>query len=179
MKSGFKLTVEGQYFVKTSDKGKILKQYKFQINLPSMDRALSIIKHKILKKVLPKLYSDYFTYRTHFITNVEPFGEAEVVGQNIWQMNEEKLKNFIQDKNLPIKLRLYPTLLSLRQAIELAVKEPDRFLFVQDRTEKTFEEDQALISLNPELFSPELTKEEAATDASLNPDTNLLDKLDL
>ena len=72
--SGYKITVEGQYYVALGEgKGKGLKRYKLDINLPSMDSALSVIKNKILDPILSKLYIDYVSYRTHNITNVRPF----------------------------------------------------------------------------------------------------------
>jgi hypothetical protein len=151
--SGFKVTVEGMYFVSVGEgKGKGVRQYSFDINLPSMDCALSIIKNKILDVVLAKKYPDYVSYRTHNIVNVVPFGNVPNARLNIWQMNRPTVESYVFENSLPVKLELYPTLMDLRNAVDMAERDPDRFARVQKQTEEDFKLTNALRELNPEMY---------------------------
>lgn len=176
MLSGYELTIEGQYYITLGDnKGAGLKRYKFKIKLPTMDCALSIIKGKILDVVLPKLYPNYTTYRTHNITNVLPFGNAVEARLNIWQMNRQTVESFIQENELPVITKLYPELMKLREAVEMAQADPDRFARVQKETEKDYKLTTALRELNPELY--QLPEEDAMgqeTPKTENPVEDLL-----
>lgn len=183
MLSGYKITVEGQYFVAMGERKKGVKQYKLNINLPTMDCALSIIKNKILDVVLPKLYSDYTSYRTHNITNVEPFGNVPQNRADLWQMNRQTVESYIHEGELPVKAHIYPTLMGLRQAVQMAEADPDNFAKVQEQTEKDFKLTEQLRELNPELYAlPEENNMGQQTDAQAEPDDkteseNLLERL--
>ncbi len=153
MQSGFTVTIEGQYFYSVGEgKGKALKKYSFDINLPTMNAALSIIKNKLLDKILSKKYEDYVTYRTHFITNVKPFGEVGYAKVEIWQMNRPDLIAYAREKELPLKFDIYPGLMELRNAVEMAESDPDRFERIQKDAEAEFEFTTTLRELNPELY---------------------------
>lgn len=153
MLSGYTVTVEGQFFVAVGGgKGRGLRRYRFDVKLPTMDSALSIIKNKILDMVLMRKFEDYVTYRTYNIVNVVPFGKATDAKLTVWQMNRNALEKYIRENELPVKSKLYPVLTSLREATEMAEREPDRFLRVQEQTEKDFKLTNALRELNPELY---------------------------
>ncbi|MDP7429980.1 MAG: hypothetical protein QGG97_00360 [Flavobacteriales bacterium] len=158
MKSGYKITVVGQYYVHAGERRKTLKSYRFAIKLPSMDCALSVIKNKILDTVLPKLYSDYAGYRTHDIVDVEAFGDIAPAKAELWQMNRATIISYIQENELPVLEEIYETLMELRQAVEMAEADPDRFKRVQEEKEKDFKLLGELRSLNPELFPEADTK---------------------
>lgn len=183
--SGYKITVEGQYFVVAGEKRKSLSSYKFDINLPTMDSALSIIKNKILDTILPKLYSDYAGYRTHHITNVEPFGNVTQAKAVLWQMNRPTILSYIQENELPVKHRIYETLMELRQAVEMAEADPDNFLIKQEEKEKDFNLTSTLRELNPELYvsKEKQPKDEAEKlpkeDAFLTPDEQSIKPADV
>ncbi len=152
--SGYRITVEGQYFVATGEgKGKAIKRYNIVINLPSMDCALSIIKNKILNVVLAKKYPDYVSYRTHEIIDVKPFGNVTQVTATLWQMNRETVESYIHENELPVKAHIYETLMALRQAVEMSESDPDNFLLTQEKAEKDFKLTQSLRELNPELYA--------------------------
>ncbi len=153
MQSGFTVTLEGQYFYSVGEgKGKALKKYSFDINLPTMVAALSIIKNKLLDKILSKKYEDYVTYRTHVITNVKPFGEVGYAKVEIWQMSRPDLIAYAREQELPVKFDIYPALMELRNAIEMAESDPDRFDRLQKDAEEEFEFMSTLRELNPELY---------------------------
>ncbi len=129
--SGFNLTVEGDYFV-TDGQNKGLRRYSFDVKLPSdtnMMEALSIIKNSILDRVLKKNYDDYISYRTYQITRVQPFGDAKMEGVfRLWSSSRYEVESYIRKEELPIKVKYYPSLMNLREAVQLA--EADEILFI-------------------------------------------------
>ncbi len=151
--SGFTVTVEGDYFVAVGDNKKGLKRYSFDFNLPSMTAALSIIKNKVLNKMLKKLFNDYVSYRTYNITKVVPFGGAKVTGSfDIWSSSRDEVESYIRKEELPVKLKYYPSLMGLRDAVQLAQSDPDRFLLNQKELEEDFAFTESLRALNPEMY---------------------------
>ncbi len=150
--SGFEVTVEGTYFVKEGkDKG--LRSYSFNFKLPEMEAALSIIKNKVLDRVLKKKYEDYVSYRTYQITNVKPFGDARLVGGfDLWSSSRDEVEKYIRKSELPVKLKYYPTLMSLREAVQLVEADESRFLLNQAQLEKDFEFTESLRALNPDMY---------------------------
>ncbi|MBT5303850.1 MAG: hypothetical protein HOL31_02070 [Candidatus Scalindua sp.] len=151
--SGYTISVEGQYFVGAGEGKRTLSNYKFDINLPSMDSALSIIKNKILPVILPKMYPDYLMYRTHDIVDVKPFGNVAQAKAVLWQMNRPTIISYITENELPVNVEIYETLMELRQAVEMAEADPDNFLIVQGKAEKDFKLLSGIKSLNPDLFA--------------------------
>ena len=159
--SGYKITVEGQYFVVAGENRKSLKSYHFDINMPSMDSALSVIKNKILDVILPKLYPDYAGYRTHNIVDVQPFGNVPRNKAELWQMNRPTVISYINEYELPVIEHIYETLMELRQAVQMAEADPDNFQRVQADKEKDYKLTSELRILNPDLYSkPEEEKEQ-------------------
>jgi hypothetical protein len=149
--SGYTITVEGQYFVKTGEKGRALKSYSFDINLPSMDSALSVIKNHILDKVLRKKYPDYCGYRTHDIVNVKAFGNVAQAKAVLWQMNRPTVISYIREQELPVKEHIYEKLMDLRQAVESCEADLANYLRIQDKREEEYNLLKGIAGLNPEL----------------------------
>lgn len=167
MLSGYKVTVEGQYFVSAGNKQKTLSQYKLDVNLPTMDRALSIIKGKILDLFLPKKYPDYSGYRTHQITNVVAFGNVAQAKAVLWQMNRPTILSYIKENELPVNDAIYDTLMELREAVELAETDPDRFLRFQASKEKDYKLTSQLRELNPDFYTKD--EEDAPVELEATP----------
>lgn len=167
-KSGYKITVGGQYYVASGDKGKALKSYEFEINLPSMDRALSVIKGHVLDRVLSSMYPDYVRYRTHIILDVVPFGNVTQAKAHIWQMNRPTVISYIRENELPVNTEIYKTLMSLREAVTSAEADVDNFLRIQAKKEKEFATVKDIMDLNPEMYSdPE--EDASASPSDLKP----------
>ncbi len=150
--SGFDLTIEGDYFV-TDGRHKGLKRYSFDFKLPSMDSALSIIKNKVLDNMLKKIYPDYVSYRTYEITRVQPFGSAKLAGFDLWSSSRDEVENYIRKSELPVKVKYYPTLMGLREGVQLAEADLDRFLLNQEKLEEDFAFTKQLRELNPEMYN--------------------------
>lgn len=150
--SGFKVTVQGQYYARAQGeiKGKILKDYRIQVILPNSERALSIIKHKLLGRMLPKAYSDYISYRTHTIVEmIDLSGRTKTSKLNM--MSKEDIANYVAKAALPVQTGTYGDILELRQAVVDAETDPQGFL---KRDAKRLEDrklDQTLMLLNPDL----------------------------
>lgn len=172
--SGFEVTVEGDYFV-TDGRNKGLKRYIFNFKIPSMDSALSVIKNKVLDMVLKKKYSDYISYRTYIITKVTPFGTAKISGAfDLWSSSRDEVERYIRKSDMlvvdgkslgTLKVKFYPTLMGLREAVQLAEADPDRFLLNQAKLEKDFIFTESLRALNPEMYEE---NEDAPTEDLLN-----------
>ncbi len=164
MVGGYNITVRGTYYKSVSGggKGKELSSYTFDVKLPSMDSALSVIKNKILNSVLSKKYSDYVSYRTHEITNVVPFGKIKAVNLSVWQMNRNALEDYIAEGKLLVKPHLYPELLELRRAVSMCEQDISRFENHQNKVEEDFELTSSIRALNPELYENASPKSEEA-----------------
>lgn len=159
--SGFEVTVEGDYFV-TDGKNKGLERYAFNFKLPSMDSALSVIKNNVLDLVLKKRYTDYVSYRTYQITKVVPFGTAQVLGFDLWSASRDEVEKYTRKRELPVKIKYYPTLMALREAVILAESDEDRFLLNQAKLEEDFKFTEQLRILNPDMY---VEAEEVVEDA--------------
>jgi len=153
MLNGYRVTVAGEFFYSAgSGKGKLTKNYEVEINLPSMDSAMSVIKGRILETVLRKKYPEYSTYRTHEIRNVVPFGNAAPARADLWQMSREMVESYVNENNLPVICKIHPTLMALREAVQACESDVDAFLVSQEQVKKDFELTEQLRELNPELY---------------------------
>lgn len=155
-REGFKVTVQGQYYARAQGeiKGKVLKNYKIQVILPCAERALSIIKHKVLGRKLPKLYPDYVAYRTHTILEIlDLSGRTKTNKLNM--MSKKDIASYVAKAELPVQVDTYESILELRQAVVDCETDEKGFL---KRDAKRLEDrrlDQTLLSLNPELRDEE------------------------
>ncbi|MCP4990968.1 MAG: hypothetical protein GY928_34455 [Colwellia sp.] len=166
--SGYKVKVEGEYIASTVSKGKVIQNYSVEVNLPTMDCALSILKGKVLPKVLSKRYKDFVRLRSQHIMQATPFGDVVPTKAVLWQMNEKTIHSYIKENSLPVKPHLYENLLALRTAVQLAEDDPDRFARKQGKLEKDFKVDSGLRALNPEFYDND--SEPTSQDALTNPE---------
>jgi len=66
----YRITVEGDYYSAAAGGGNVLRLYKLDFLLPSLDSMLSVIKSKLLLSKLRNTYSDARAYHTHTITAI-------------------------------------------------------------------------------------------------------------
>ncbi len=152
---GYKVTVEGQYLVFASgdSKRKELRRYLIEVNVKKMEGALSVIKNKLLEPALRKKYSDYVSFRSHSITEIVPLSKANAnITPTLDTMGSEAMKQYIEDKDLPIRVDLYSDLPSLKKAIQDCEADEDSFLVTQDLLEDRVAEDNDLAELNPDVL---------------------------
>ena len=165
---GFKVLVEGEYYCATDTPGrKQAVRYSLHVILPDIKCALSVIKNKLLNKLLTKKYPDYIAYRTHRIVHVENLNNpgAVIPGITLREMDRGQIKDYIAQKELPVKLEAFPELDALREAVQLAETNPDEFEILQAAAAKDVKLNESLANLNEGLDDKSekpLTKEEMA-----------------
>ena len=149
------VTVEGDYFSLASDDGrkKNKKRYKIEARVASPDGALSLIKNKLLNRILAKQYPDFHTFRTHEITQITDLNRKPLIGYtNVRLMDFNQIAAYVKDNRLPLRLELYTDLGTLRQMVFLAETNKKEFAIKQSQLEKEVKEDKLLAELNPDLF---------------------------
>lgn len=150
---GFRVTVEGDFYVQdASGKGKELRKYKVDVNVITMDSALSVIKNKLLAKALTRKYPGFLNFRTHTITNVDALDGASLAGSlTILEMNRDQIAAYIESKKLPVNMKVYPEMPDLRDAIRFAETTPKLYPEYERKVSKENKENEDLKKLNPEL----------------------------
>lgn len=175
-KKGFLVTVEGQYYARAQGeiKGKILKNYKIKVVLPTAERALSIIKHKVLGRKLPKVYPDYVSYRTHTIVAiVDLSGRTKTDKLNM--MSREDIAVYVSNAGLPVQVDTYESILELRQAIADCETDRKGFLVRDKRRLEDRQLDQTILAMNPDLVDDTEIKDltDDGASATSAPDTEV------
>ncbi len=153
--TGCLVTVEGAYFALAGrvDRKKVKKPYRIQVRVAAPEGALSVIKNKLLDKVLAKKYPDYHTYHTHEITEITDLKGQPLLGYtNVRIMNFNQIADYVRANNLPLKLELYTELDTLRTMVFLAETNEPEFYRKQIILESEAREDAVLALLNPDLF---------------------------
>lgn len=149
---GFEITVIGEYYTLSETVGKKkLLPYTLKVNLPSMDSALSVIRNKLLPKLLKAKYPGYIAYRTHQIIDVKNLDSpGHVPGLTPREMNHEQLIEYVASKELPVNIEAFPELDNLRKAVDLAETRPDEFKIFQEESLKDVKLEKELKERNPE-----------------------------
>ena len=153
---GFKVKVVGEYYARSEVLGekRVVKQYEFEANIPSLNAALSTVKNKLLTPVLSKKHADYIMYRTYHITEITPLDEAskaQMKKVEIAYMDRASLVDYIQENHLPVDSRLYPDLFKLRVAVQEAKTDPDAYLKKLELRRADLEMELKISELNPGL----------------------------
>ncbi len=154
--NGFLVTVEGDYFgaPRSGERKKEKFPYRIQVKVPTPEGALSLIKNKLLDKVLRRNYDNYFAYRTHQLVSI-----TQVDGSKVYGLTDPRLMDFndlaqyVKQNNLPLKLELYTDLGYFRTMVHLAQTNQREFLNKQATLQKDCEEDRLLAELNPEILN--------------------------
>lgn len=152
----FKVKVVGQYYARPASGGKekILRNYEFEANIPTLTAALSTVKNKLLDPFLSKKYPDYEGYRTYHITQITPLDEKSRQEMNRVEpmyMDRQSLVNYIVEHNLPVDSRLYPDLFKLRVAVQDAKTDVKSYLKKLERRRADLEMDLQIAKLNPAM----------------------------
>ncbi len=152
--NGFLVTVEGDFFgaSRSGDRKREKYPYRIQVKVPSPEGALSLIKNKLLDKVLRRNYDNYFAFRTHQLVSITQLDGSKVYGLTDPRlMDFNDLAAYVKQNNLPLKLELYTDLGYFRTMVHLAQTNQREFLIKQANLAKDSEEDKLLAELNPEL----------------------------
>ncbi len=153
--NGCLVTVQGNYFALAGsvDRKKVKKPYRVTVRVAAPEGALSVIKNKLLDRVLTKLYEDYHTYHTHEITGITDLEGRPLMGYtNVRIMDFNQIAAYVHTNQLPLKLELYTDLDTLRTMVFLAETNRKLFHTKQIVLEREAKEDAVLAELNPDLF---------------------------
>lgn len=151
---GFSVTVEGLYLKPSTEiPGKRMKEkYSINVVLQTMDCALSVIKNKLLDRMLKVKYPGAISYLTHEITNVKPLSDDTPVPNNVAYMGLPKLRALVQDREMPVDLEFYgDDLKNLRAAVTDFILNPVGFKEREGKRMEEVKSDRELLKLNPEL----------------------------
>jgi len=176
-KKGYRVIVQGDYYAAAPGRGKIIKRYKVDVMLPSMECALSVIKNKLLNAILKNKLGDYLNFRTHEIVSYEAVGGAEnPTSVPIQIMNRPELLQYIVDQGLPVKPKDFIEISDLRAAILYAVQDPKGYeeKFIDKRADA--KQNRALKDLNPDLVDNTEGVEDLTKDKS-NPLQKRVDEI--
>lgn len=148
---GYAVTVEGLYSVVSTDVPgrKVQRSYTIVCNLPSLEGALSVIKNKLLDKMLRMKYPGYVTYHTHEIVDVKPLSANEPLSDNVAYMTLEQLVAYVKSYKVPISLPDYANdVKNIRAAVVDFILNPKDFAVREARRLASIKEDRALEELN-------------------------------
>ena len=164
LQKGFKVKVVGEYYARSQAVGKekIIKNYEFEANIPSLTAVLSVVKNKLLAPVLKKLHEDYVMYRTYHIIQITPLDEKSKIQMNkmeVAYMDRNSLVIYITDNALPVESRFYPDLFKLRVAVQEAKIDPASYLKKLELRRADLEMDLEIDKLNPGLHDRPETPE--------------------
>ncbi len=153
--NGYLIVVEGDYFGSASeyDRKREKFPYRITVKVPSPEGALSLIKNKLLDRVLRRKYDNYHTWRTHQLVSITNLDGSKVHGLSDPRlMDFNDLADYVHRNKLPLKLELYTDLGYMRTMVYLAETNQHEFLIKQENLQREHEEDIELARLNPELY---------------------------
>lgn len=154
MDTFFTVELHGEYFA-NNGKEKVLRPYTASFRLPSADKALGVIKGKLLPPFLMKKDPSFTGIYTHIIDNISCQGRKLNPNEiPVRFQNKEQLKEYIKFHSLGIDVEEYGSVGLLRDHVRMAKEEPENFPKVQaDFVEKKLEE-KALYDLNADVLGP-------------------------
>ncbi len=158
---GYLVEVKGDYFGTASEYDRKREKYPYRITVkvPRPEGALSLIKNKLLDKVLRRNYSNYHSWRTHQLVSITNLDGSKVHGLTDPRlMDFNDLAAYVHKNNLPLKLELYTDLGYMRTMVYLAETNQHEFLIKQENLQREHAEDVALAKLNPEIYGSQGSK---------------------
>jgi hypothetical protein len=148
---GYAITVEGKYTVACTDvPGKKRdERYSLVVNVPELEGALSLIKNKLLDKMLRMKYPGYITYLTHEIVGSKPLTTDTPPAANVAYMNLDDLRSHATRERMPIAVDQYgDDVKALRAAVVDYILNPKGFEEREKVRLASVLEDKALSALN-------------------------------
>lgn len=145
-----KCYVEGEYYARPkSGAGLTTKPYSIEVFIREEDvpkGPLHIVKKFLLDKTLRAQFKDYKRFRTHKLLKVEYQDEQKQSRQqqtNILTMDEQGLRDYCEELDLPVEFELFLDINELRNAIKMAKEDPEKFKIHQDAIREQRGEDLA------------------------------------
>ena len=150
---GYAVTVRGDYYAPAVDfpGKKVKKPYQVTVNLPSLDAAMSVIKHKLLDAAVRRKHADFIGVRTHEIVGAVPLSAETAESNHLQFMNRERLTSYIRDHAVPLDSASYPDVVVLRSAVIDYTLNPAGFEKREAARQAERRASDELAALNPEL----------------------------
>lgn len=150
---GYAVIVRGEYYAAHPDfQGKNLaKPYEIEVNLPSLDKAMSVIKNKLLAPMLKKKFSDYVRYRTYKVADVRPLSPSMPPAKNLKFAAREALVEYATENRVPIDTNDYPDTEILREALVDFALNPKGFVEREKQRQADRKETAELAAMNPDI----------------------------
>lgn len=98
-----------------------------QFETTSFKNFLGIMKKKLLPRVMPSHFKDFYKIHTLYIDNVEMLEGSETFKLPIKLMNRGQLKTYLLEKQIPLNADDYLDIADLKSDIELYIEAPRRF----------------------------------------------------
>lgn len=150
---GYKILVRGQYYAVAPDTQgkKVHKPYSIEVNVPSLDKVLSVLKNKLLPALLPRKYPEFTGLRTYNVVEVTPLSPASPPSTNLSFAPREVLEQYAQEHRVPINLEDYKDLVVLRATLVDFAYNPKGFEEREAKRRKDRAETAELAEMNPDL----------------------------
>ena len=166
--AGYEITVVGDYLAWEGGSNigagkKVKRPYSIKVRLATLDAALSVIKQKLLDRMLRATYPDYADYLTHVIDHVEPLSDDMPPPDNVLHMSYVQLVEVVRAKKLPLQPAEYMDDVSaLRAAVADCLlnpgRSPDELAKREDARRAERQQEAKLMALNPVLLPPQQKK---------------------
>ncbi len=159
--NGYLVLVEGDYFGTATEYDRKREKYPYSVTVkvPRPEGALSLIKNKLLDKVLRRNYPNYHAWRTHQLVSITNLDGSKVHGLSDPRlMDFNDLAAYVRKHKLPLKLEFYTDLGFLRKMVYLAETNQHEFHIKQGNLEREYREELELKRLNPEIYSSQGSK---------------------
>ncbi len=116
---GYRVRVQGEYLAEApGGKGKVAKPFEIEVNLPSLDGALSVIKNTILARAVKKKYPDAIKPRgAGRIVHAHPLTPSTPQTRNLQYMDHDNLVLYVKQVGAPLDPSDYPDVVDLRDAV--------------------------------------------------------------
>jgi hypothetical protein len=116
---GYEVLVRGEYHARLDEKRKVAKPFELTVKLPALDKALSVLRRKLLPVLLTKKDPQFVAVRTADIVDVKPLSPTTPESQNLQFMSRPKLLQYIAEYSVPLDPRLdeYKDTVALRDAV--------------------------------------------------------------
>lgn len=153
--AGYEVKVRGSYFGRSKEGNhvKIKKEYAVTVNLPSLDKAMSVLKNDLIDAAVLNEYPDCASVRTINIDSALPRSPLTPKSSNLQFMDHGQLSGFAKVRAVPIDLADYGDAVNLRDALIDFVQNPDGFAKRESEKLVKRKKDAVLRGLNPQIKS--------------------------
>lgn len=147
---GYSIRIRGQYYARMGEKQKEIRSFERDVRLPSLDKALSVIRRKLLPTLLAKADPQFAALRVCEIVDVKPLSPTTPESQSLQFMGRDRLVAYIREYGVPLDPTLpdYKDTATLREAVMDHKVNPRGFEEREARRRADRAETAAVLALN-------------------------------